>query len=112
MPFLDPAVIGLIAAFDREADIVIPRLATGLQPMHALYSKKCLPYLEDMITTQNFRLHELADVPDLLVRVVTEGEIRSLDPRLLSFINVNRPADLDFACKLNAVRKESFGRGG
>ena len=108
MPFLDPTVVGLIAALDRGADIIIPRLATGLQPMHAVYSKKCLSYLEGMITARNFRLHELIGVAALTVRVVNEEEIRPIDPHLLSFINVNRPADLELACKVHAFQKGKF----
>ncbi|MGH7230696.1 MAG: molybdenum cofactor guanylyltransferase [Nitrospiraceae bacterium] len=105
MPFLDPAVITLLAAFDREADVVIPQLATGLQPMHAIYSKDCLPRLKLMMSAGNLRLHELAGIAELSVQVVPEEQIRSIDPRFLSFINVNRPADLELARKLNAGRR-------
>jgi len=109
MPFLDPAVIALMAGLDRDADIVIPRLTTGLEPMHAIYSKTCLPHLQRMIKDQNLRLHELAQTPGLAVRIVSEEEIQSVDPQLLSFLNVNRPADLEFARKLDAGPHLSSG---
>ena len=109
MPFLDPAVIAFMATFDRQADIVIPRLSTGLQPLHAIYAKNCLPDLHRMICAGNLKLHELVESRSLLVKVIPEEQIRSIDPRLISFMNVNRPADLEFAYKVNAGLRTSPG---
>jgi molybdopterin-guanine dinucleotide biosynthesis protein A len=84
---------------------VIERLAQGLQPMHAVYSKACLPVLEQMIRGKNFRLQDLVQAPGLSVRILTEDDVRDLDPQFLSFLNVNTPADLEFSRKLLAARE-------
>jgi molybdopterin-guanine dinucleotide biosynthesis protein A len=106
MPFLDPAAVTFMAALDHHhhADIVIAQLATGLQPMHALYSKDCLPHLQHMIEAGDLRLHQLVQAPGLSTRLISEDEMRSVDPQLLSFFNVNRPADLQFAHKVHQRR--------
>jgi len=104
MPFLSVAVIERLAELDRGADVVMPRLSTGLQPMHAIYSKACLAPLERMATAENLRVQDLCQDESLSVRVVAEDELRAVDPNLLSFFNINTPADLELALKLVAHR--------
>lgn len=100
MPFLNPLVIRKMAELSPAADIVMAKLPSGLQPMHAFYSKRCLPYLEAMAKENNLKLQELADHQDLSVRLVGEQEIGESDCPMLSFMNVNTPADFEFARKL------------
>lgn len=102
MPFLNPAAIRRLAKLGAQADVVMPKLATGLQPMHAVYSKACLPHLERMAKAQELRVQDLAEVPGLTVRLVFEKDFLDVDPQLLSFFNINTPADLEFARKLLA----------
>lgn len=102
MPFLNPAIIRRLAEYGRQADVVIPKLATGLQPMHAVYSKACLPHLEQMARAQQFKVQGLAEVPGLTVKLIPEKDFLDVDPQLLSFFNINTPADFEFARKLLA----------
>ena len=102
MPFLNPAVIRRLAERGAQVDVAMPTLATGLQPMHAVYSKACLPHLERMAKAQELKVQGLSEVPDLTVRLVSEKDFLDVDPQLLSFFNINTPADLEFARKLLA----------
>lgn len=102
MPFLNPKVIKRLAETGPQADVVMPRLATGLQPMHAVYSKACLPHLERMAKEQRLKVQNLAEIAGLTVKLVPEKDFLDLDPQLLSFFNINTPADLEFARKLLA----------
>lgn len=102
MPFLNPAVIRRLAELGAQADVVIPKLATGLQPMLAVYSRTCLPHLEQMIRAQQFKVQGLAEVPGLTVKLIPEKDFLDVDPQLLSFFNINTPADFEFARKLLA----------
>lgn len=102
MPFLNPEVIRRLAGLGAQADIAMPRLATGLQPMHAVYSKACLPHLERMAGAQELKVQALAEVPGLTVKLAPEKDFLDADPQLLSFFNINTPADLEFARKLLA----------
>ncbi len=102
MPFLNPAVIRRLAELGAQADVVIPKLATGLQPMLAVYSKTCLPHLERMARAQQFKVQGLAEVPGLTVKLIPEKDFLDVDPQLLSFFNINTPADFEFARKLLA----------
>lgn len=102
MPFLDPRVIEKMAGLSQQADIVMARLANGLQPMHATYSKSCLPFLEHMAKAGKLKVQDLVEAEGLTIRLVGEEEIRPVDPQFLSFFNVNTSADLEFARKLLA----------
>jgi molybdopterin-guanine dinucleotide biosynthesis protein A len=100
MPFLNPEAVRRLAGFGTQVDVIMPRLATGLQPMHAVYSKACLPHLERMAKAQQLKVQALAEIPGLTVKVVPEKDFLDVDPHLLSFFNINTPADLEFARKL------------
>ena len=101
MPFINPAVIELFLQKIDATDIVMAQLVTGLQPLHGLYSKQCLPVLKEMIDARDLRLQNVADKPGLTVHRVPETEIKRLDLQLLSFLNVNSPADLERANKIS-----------
>ena len=100
MPFLNQEAIKRLAGLGAEADVVMPRLATGLQPMHAVYSKACLPHLERMARAEQLKVQELVEIAGLTVKLVPEKDFLDVDPQLLSFFNINTPADLEFARKM------------
>ena len=102
MPFLDPAVIAQFTSRRASADIVMGKLAARLHPMHALYGKRCLPAVEQMILARELKIQELASHGSLQVQYVTEEDLRTLDPSGRSFHNVNTPADLEVARSLLA----------
>lgn len=100
MPFLDPAVIAQFTSRRTDADIVMAKLASRIHPMHALYSKRCLPVVERMIQARQLKIQEMASDRSLHVRYVTEGDLRAIDPSGRSFQNVNTHADLEAARSL------------
>src|SRR5437660_10551955 len=51
MPFLDQAVIAQLTSRRCTADIVMAKLGALLHPMDALYGKRCLPALGQLIRT-------------------------------------------------------------
>jgi molybdopterin-guanine dinucleotide biosynthesis protein A len=105
MPLLNPAVVARLLTLAGNADVVMVQLANGLQPMHAIYSKACLPHLERMASANQLAIQELSRASGLNVRIVPEEDIRDLDPQFLSFLNVNTPADLEFVRKLLSERR-------
>ncbi|HZC81089.1 MAG TPA: molybdenum cofactor guanylyltransferase [Nitrospiraceae bacterium] len=102
MPFLNQAVIAQFTDRRDTADIVMARLAARLHPMHALYSKKCLPAMEQMIAARQLKIQGLLSHSSLRVQYITEADLLSIDPSWRSFHNVNTPADLEAACSLLA----------
>jgi molybdopterin-guanine dinucleotide biosynthesis protein A len=102
MPFLDPAVIAQFTNRRGSADIVMAKLSARLHPMHALYGKRCLPIVEQMIQARELKIQEMVSQASLRVRYVTEADLLTIDPSGRSFQNVNTPEDLEMARSLLA----------
>ena len=100
MPFLNAQVIRYMASISNDSDITLAELAHGPQTMHALYSKRCLPLLEGMVKSENLRLQDLLESPNLTIQKVPECEIIPFDKHCLSFMNVNSPSDFEMARKI------------
>jgi molybdopterin-guanine dinucleotide biosynthesis protein A len=100
MPFLDQAVIAQFTSRRATADIVMAKLAARLHPMHALYGKRCLPAVEQMIRARQLKIQEMVSHASLRVQYVTEADLLTIDPSWHSFQNVNTPADLEAARSL------------
>ncbi len=102
MPFLNQTVITQFTSRRGTADIVMARLADRLHPMHALYGKRCVPALEEMIRARQFKIQEVLSHSFLRVHYVTEADLLTIDPSGHSFYNVNTMADLEAARSLLA----------
>lgn len=91
-PFLRPGWIALLAQRIGEADIAIPEAEGFLHPLAAL----CRPAIaaeaaERLLAEGRSRILDLRD--RLRVEIVTEGELRTVDPELLALRNLNTPED-------------------
>ena len=49
MPFLNPSAIKYLITLCEGFDITSVQLSRGLQTMHGIYSKSCLPFLQKMV---------------------------------------------------------------
>lgn len=97
MPFVNPDMIRWFLARDQEADIVMAQMETGLQPLHAVYGKRTLPYLKQRAEARQLKIQTVASEPSMRVTIVFPSEWKDLDPQSSSFQNVNSPADLQAA---------------
>jgi molybdopterin-guanine dinucleotide biosynthesis protein A len=98
MPFLNHLVISRLCGLP-ENDVVMAKLSTGYQPLHARYSKRCSHIVEQMIQDGNLRIHSLIQNPSLSVQIVEESLFDDIDPHGYSFLNINTPSDYEFARK-------------
>jgi molybdopterin-guanine dinucleotide biosynthesis protein A len=95
MPFLNRELLRHLMAQSSNVDAVIPCLGGQPEPLHALYSKACLALMERMLRAGDLKIAPLFDA--VRVRYVDEGAIDRIDPRHLSFFNINTQADLEEA---------------
>jgi molybdopterin-guanine dinucleotide biosynthesis protein A len=91
MPFLDARAISFLAARRAGADAVLVRTAAGLEPLHAFWSRACLPTLEALLAAGQPSFRDLARA--VRAEVVEEAEWRTVDPALRSLENANTPED-------------------
>ena len=102
MPLVDPNLFAALAALTEGAggpwDAVVPESGCRPQPLHALYHRRCLPAIEDLLQRGGQRFVEFYDAVG--VRYVDESWLRDIDPELHSFVNVNTPEDWQRALAL------------
>ncbi len=91
MPYLNPALIRLVLSRREGFDVVIPESEGGLEPLHALYGKGCLPAMEKALAGGSGRIVDCFD--PARVAVVTRDDVVRLDPAFLSFRNINTPEE-------------------
>jgi molybdopterin-guanine dinucleotide biosynthesis protein A len=95
MPYAAPDPLRAMAALARGADAVVPRLAVGLEPLYALYHRRCLGAITAALARGERRLS--AFHPDVRVRYVSPEEIGAR-PEL--WLNINTADDLAAAERL------------
>jgi len=100
MPLLEPSLLAHLDELSPGWDVVVPRVSAGYEPLCALYRPSCLPVLREQIARGDLRIR--AVFGRVKTREVGEAELRRFDPDLRSFLNVNRPADLEVARRLLA----------
>lgn len=98
MPFLNRELIAYLLKERAGYDVVLPRLDSTVEPLHAVYSRACLPTIEEMFRRGKYGVHQLFEL--VKVRYVEAGEIDRFDPRHISFFNVNTEANLAAARQL------------
>jgi molybdopterin-guanine dinucleotide biosynthesis protein A len=91
MPYLNGSLINALAARCHQGEVVIPETGQGLEPLHAVYSRSCLPAVEKAVQSGRRRL--VSFFPEVQVTVIPVDTIRYLDPDFASFQNVNTPED-------------------
>jgi len=98
MPFLNRELLRHLMAQSSNVDAVVPCLGGQPEPLHALYSKACLAPMERMLRAGQLKIAPLFEA--VRVRYVDEAAIDRIDPRHLSFFNINTQADLEEAARL------------
>lgn len=89
-PFLKPALIDmLLQTINPDIDLVVPRLKKHYEPLCAIYSRKCIPFIEAQLEREDFQIFRFFD--QMRVRFLGLEDVRSVDPQLHSFFNINTP---------------------
>jgi molybdenum cofactor guanylyltransferase len=91
MPFLNLPLLRYMWLMAPGHDVVIPRVGSLLEPLHAIYSRNCLPAIARLLDKGERKV--VAFFPWVKVRYINEREIDPIDPQHLSFVNVNTPED-------------------
>ena len=94
MPFLDPEVIRFMLSQDEAADVIVASLGARFQPMHAAYSKRCVPFLQAMAQRNELKIQNLFHQSALRIAILTEDLFRAVGGGLRSFQNINTPSEL------------------
>ncbi len=99
MPFLNTELLKYLAFLSSTYEVVVPRLAMNmLEPLHAIYSRKCIPVIKKHLDMKERVISALFN--EIRCLYVEAEECRRYDPDLQSFFNINNQEDFYKANKL------------
>jgi molybdenum cofactor guanylyltransferase len=99
MPFLNYALLKYFSAVAEGFDLVAFHKVDKFEPLHAVYSQKCILPIEKLMQHKNNeRIIEI--LPYVKVRNISQEEIDRIDPYHLSFFNINNETELKTARKI------------
>jgi molybdopterin-guanine dinucleotide biosynthesis protein A len=98
MPFLNLSLIDYFKQITDENDVVVAQCEAGFEPLHTIYSKRCMTYLEKLIQSKNLRIYDFYD--EVKIRIVREDERERYDPLKICFFNINTEETLHEAIKI------------
>lgn len=91
LPFPNKSVLDHICSLRHGYDAVVPATRHGVEPLFALYSKKCLEPTKRLLESGNLCVYDF--YPQVRVRYVSGEELASLDREGKSFLNINTPEE-------------------
>lgn len=108
-PFLHPGLLSYLVSALGKHDAVVPYTCcekgiTTLQTLCAVYSKRCLPIIEQMLNDAELRVHALQKHANLLR--INPNKWKEFDSEGCSFFNVNTPEDFENAKVLYSTLHE------
>ena len=113
LPFLRFELLSWMAGLPRAYEVLLPTIPSANgeaeialpQPLHAIYARDCLPTIHGQIAAGDLRLSNLT--ARLKVQSLDAQVLRTIDPGLDSFFNLNTPDDARRAVKLAAAHPKN-----
>jgi molybdopterin-guanine dinucleotide biosynthesis protein A len=103
MPYLNDHLIAFMAEAAGNFDAVVPIVRNLPEPLHAIYHRRTLPVMQEIIMSDDRRVSRVFE--RIRVRWLSAREITQYDPKMRSFINVNTPGEYKEAlCSDSACR--------
>ncbi len=92
MPLFVPEMLErMLALTSGGADAVVPRLGEKYEPLFALYHRRCIPAIADVLEGPHRNV--ISFYRKIRLLLFEEEQWRAVDPNGLSFRNVNAPED-------------------
>lgn len=95
MPFIDKRLVHYMLNRLGREDILIPRLGTRVEPLHAIYSKQCLPAITEHLKNDRRSVKSFFD--KVHVVYIDQPELSRLQVAEYCFLNINTGEELDRA---------------
>jgi molybdopterin-guanine dinucleotide biosynthesis protein A len=92
MPFIRPSLVTFLLSQPQSDSLLIPLVNNIPQVLLALYPRTILLFIEQLQQQGRHDPRSLLEVAP--VQYIEETRLRSVDPDLRSFININTPEDL------------------
>ena len=93
MPFLNQDFIAYLITQIKKHDIIVPEVPEGYQPLHAIYSRNCLPSIKRLLLSDKLKLTGF--YRDMHVLSIPEAQIAPFNHNGRLFQNLNTPEDVN-----------------
>ncbi|MRR15902.1 MAG: molybdenum cofactor guanylyltransferase [Deltaproteobacteria bacterium] len=104
MPFLNRDFIEYLLAQHGKGEVIVPETAEGFQPLHAVYSRNCLPSIKRLLLMDKLKITGF--YRDMRVLPISEERIRPFNEDGRLFLNLNTPEDME---KVQGTRPKEQG---
>lgn len=104
MPNLNMGLIRYMAGLKEKADIIIPRLSKGMEPLHAIYSKAAISSIEALLEKKRFKILNL--VEQMNTEYVGHQSINAFGDPLKIFSNINTLSDINISSETVSENRE------
>jgi len=101
MPFLNTDLMVYMATKRSGNDAVVPVLDRGPEPLFAFYSRRLLLRMEKALLSGRKSLRDF--LRNKRVEYIPIEEIREIDARMTSFVNLNSPEDIERYLQKNDI---------
>lgn len=91
MPYINLVIIEKMRAMAAGWDGVAPVLDGKFEPLFALYSRRCLPAIADMLQSEERKVTSF--YRKVKIRALEEAQWRAIDEEGRSFLNINTVED-------------------
>ena len=105
MPFFSVPLLQHMLPNISRYDVVIPCVDSMLEPLHAIYSKQCLPFMAALLAQGRRQIVSFLDKVEVFY--VEAPTVARFDPLHLAFLNVNTAEDWRLAQEMLA--RSEFG---
>ncbi|WP_103079466.1 molybdenum cofactor guanylyltransferase [Petrotoga miotherma] len=105
MPFLTREFFEFVKLQKKDYDLLVPAYNSYLEPLAAVYSKKCLPFISDSLKRNQLKLKSF--FPQVNVRIIKETVIREIGEPEKLFFNINYKEDVE-KIEMNLERSEKI----
>lgn len=93
MPFIRWDVIEyMVSRLNDSDDVLVPCVEGRVEPLHAIYSKRCLPEIEYCLKNSKRRLN--CFFSEVKVNYITENDLKIFSDNLKIFSNINDQQEL------------------
>ncbi|MBV8880559.1 MAG: molybdenum cofactor guanylyltransferase [Planctomycetaceae bacterium] len=93
LPFLNPDLIRKLLELPGDVDVVVPKSDEGLEPLHAIYARTCLPSIERCAAAGEWKITRFYEGLRVYVLPVAPGDWRREGRS--PFLNANTPDEWD-----------------
>ncbi len=92
MPSLNKDFIGYLTHQAGKHDVIVPELSEGFQPLHAIYSRNCLPSIKRLLLMDKLKITGF--YRDMRVLAISAEQIQPFNVNGRLFQNLNTPEEV------------------